>query len=162
MRTAWLSQSALRCLGEEADRHYPLETGGVLAGYFAENGEAVIVGAIGPGPLAIHKRLRFLPDHDWQCTQLNMLFEQTGGDLIYLGDWHTHPDASGRMSWLDHRTLRAIAKHPHARVTNPLMLIGGGAAGAWKWRCHRYCGDRLLGLLIDCEDGALRVFESAA
>jgi len=149
-------------MAAEANRRYPLETGGVLVGYVADNAESVILYVFGPGPNASHRRRRFLPDHEWQCKQINRLFEDSDGTYVYLGDWHTHPDATGRMSWLDHLTLRAIAKHPEARLVSPLMLIGGGAPNAWNWLCHQYKSDRFLGLLTNVDDCDLHVFSQGA
>lgn len=158
MSELWFSEAALQDLGAEANRAYPLETGGVLVGYFSEHGEPVVFGATGPGPAAVHRRQRFTPDHAWQCQQLDHIFDKSSGTLVYVGDWHTHPDASPRMSWLDHRTLRAIARHREAKVSNPLMLIGGGSPQNRVWMGHLYRGERMLGLITDCDQLPLRVF----
>ena len=158
MSELWVSEAALQDLNAEGNRAYPLETGGVLVGYIAENGEPVVFGAIGPGPAAVHRRQRFTPDHAWQCQQLDNVFDKSSGGLVYVGDWHTHPDGSPRMSWLDQRTLRAIAKHRQAKTSNPLMLIGGGSPQSRIWAGHRYRSDRLLGLLTDCDQLPLHMF----
>ena len=156
--TAWFNRTVLESLAEEADRRYPLETGGIMAGYFADSGDAVVLHVIGPGPNAAHSRRRFVPDHEWQCARLDELFKQSNGKLVYLGDWHTHPDSTGNLSWLDHRTLSAIAKHPAARLISPLMLIGGGRVSSWQWRCHQYDGKRLLGLIGKARECRIRLF----
>ncbi|WP_415877914.1 Mov34/MPN/PAD-1 family protein [Burkholderia diffusa] len=125
--------------------------GGVLVGYVASNNEPVVQHIIGPGPAARHKRQRFHPDHDWQCHRLDDIFEASSGRAVYLGDWHTHPDGSPHMSWLDKRTLRGIARHRGAEMMCPLMLIGGGGQEIWKWRVHRYVGEYLAGLNGQCD-----------
>lgn len=158
MSELWVSEAALQDLNAEANRAYPLETGGVLVGYVAENGEPVVFGAIGPGPAAVHQRQRFTPDHVWQCQQLDAAFAKSSSALVYVGDWHTHPDGSPRMSWLDHRTLRAIAKHPQAKTPNPLMLIGAGSPQSRVWMGHCYRRHRLLGPLTDCDQLPLHLF----
>lgn len=154
----WISESAYHCLLEEADRGYPLETGGVLLGYFAESGAPVALAVVGPGPNASHSRTRFLPDHAWQCEQIDHVYEESRGEWVYVGDWHTHPEGLPHMSWLDQRTLRAIAKHPEVQSPRPVMLIAGGRPEHWRWRCHQYRSERLLGLLIDCDERELHVF----
>jgi integrative and conjugative element protein (TIGR02256 family) len=158
MSELWISKTALQDLDAEANLAYPLETGGVLVGYIAKNGAPVVFGAIGPGPIAVHRRQRFTPDHAWQCQQLDNVFDKSSGLWVYVGDWHTHPDGSPRMSWLDHRTLRAIAKHRQAEISNPLMLIGGGPPQNRVWTGHQYRSDRLLGLLTDCDQPTLHSF----
>lgn len=156
--TSWISKAAIEFMAQEADRCYPFETGGVIAGYVADNGDSVIRHAFGPGPNATHRRSRFLPDHEWQCSQLDRLFDDSAGKYRYLGDWHTHPDATGRMSWRDHLTLRVIARHPEAHMSNPLMVIGGGTRSTWEWLCHQYKRKRLLGVLPTADSSDLRVF----
>jgi len=158
MSELWISEAALEDLEAEANLFYPFETGGVLVGYIAINGEPVVFGAIGPGPAAVHRRQRFTPDHAWQCQQLDDVFDKSAGALVYVGDWHTHPEGSPQMSWLDHRTLRAIAKHPQAKTPNPLMLIGAGSPQGRVWMGHFYRRHRLLGLLTDCDQLPLHLF----
>jgi integrative and conjugative element protein (TIGR02256 family) len=158
MSQLWIESSAFGEMLDEALRAYPLETGGVLTGYIAENGEPVVHHIVGPGPDAQHKRHRFQPDHDWQCRQLDEIFETSTVRAVYLGDWHTHPDGSPRMSWLDRRTLRGIARHREAELARPLMLIGAGAADKWTWQAHRYSGDRIAGLDISFDELELRSF----
>jgi integrative and conjugative element protein (TIGR02256 family) len=160
MSHIWISDAAFYELIVEADRTYPLETGGVLVGYFADNGEPVIGAVVGPGPDAVHRPTRFLPDHSWQCGQLDELFARSSGALAYIGDWHTHPNGSPQMSWLDKRTLRRIAKHTPALIQKPLMLIGGGRPANWLWNGHQYCGEHLHGLIIKSSSGELRQFHS--
>ncbi|NMG42633.1 hypothetical protein GPA22_02650 [Aromatoleum toluvorans] len=162
MNPLWISDTAFQEMITEADRAYPLETGGVLVGYFAENGEPVVFVAVGPGPSAMHRRHRFKPDHAWQCRQLDIIFDRSSGLFAYLGDWHTHPDASPRMSWLDQRTLRSIARHPQARVRCPLMLIGGGSPQQREWVCHQYKGERVLGLITASGERNVRTFHSTS
>lgn len=156
----WLSEIAESFMRAEADRSYPNETGGVLIGYVADNAQPVIVAAIGPGPNAHHSPNRFQPDHAWQCAQLEEIYNNSDGLHTYLGDWHTHPNSSPNMSWLDRRTIRAIAKHSPAMCTHPLMLIGGGSPDKWQWLAHRYIGFRMLGMLIDCSTNELHFFKS--
>ena len=137
IETAWLRRGLREQIEHDADLAYPLETGGVLVGYVACNNEPVVHAVIGAGPNALHLGVRFEPDHAWQCEQLDDLFERSSGQWVYLGDWHTHPNGSPTMSWLDRRTLRRIAKHSEARIERPLMLIGGGSPGVWTWAVHR-------------------------
>ncbi|WP_367619787.1 Mov34/MPN/PAD-1 family protein [Caballeronia sp. SEWSISQ10-4 2] len=158
MNKLWIGEGAFNYLVDEAERTYPLETGGVLVGYFANNGEPVVQYVVGPGPEAIHERNRFGPDHEWQCRALDEIFEMTSARSVYLGDWHTHPDGTPVMSWLDRRTLRGIARYSDAALARPLMLIGGGSNRKWAWKVHQYTGELLGGFLIQHTTGTVRVF----
>jgi integrative and conjugative element protein (TIGR02256 family) len=133
--TVWLTREVHDHMSGEAAAFAPLETGGVLVGW--RNGsDWIATGLIGAGPKAMHGRYAFVPDHAWQVKQLAEAFAESGGDLDYLGDWHTHPTGPVQMSVADRRTLRRIAR----RTENPLMIImdpsaSGGDVGAWH--CKR-------------------------
>lgn len=160
MTCIWISSAVFQELVREASRVYPLETGGVLVGYRAENRDMVITAVIGPGPGAIHQRNKFIPDHSWQCDQLDAAYDRSLTMSVYLGDWHTHPDGTPRQSWLDRRTHKAIARHPQAQTPNPLMLIGGGAPRGWTWLGHIYRGERFFGAMTECDQVVPRLFQS--
>lgn len=158
MSQLWISDKAFRNMVEEANRAYPMETGGVLVGYFAESGELVVFANIGPGPNAVHLKNRFMPDHTWQCEQLEGLFQKSSGTWVYLGDWHTHPDSSPKMSRLDQRTLRSIAKYKQAENPQPLMLIGGYSTPDWDWAGYQYRGNSLVRFWASYKQYSLRLF----
>ncbi|MGA4641082.1 Mov34/MPN/PAD-1 family protein [Stutzerimonas stutzeri] len=158
MSILWIEERAVDGINAEACRAYPQETGGILVGYIADGELPVVVTVVGPGPDAVHQRDRFQPDHAWQCERLDELYDRSAGVLVYLGDWHTHPDGSPQMSWLDRKTIRAIARHAPAQCAQPLMLIGGGSPGGWQWVGHRFRSERLLGMLIFCEVLEVRRF----
>ena len=71
----WLSDAVVSYITVEADRTWPLETGGVLVGYVADNDDMVILSASGPGPNASHKRYRFKPDHNYHVDFLQKNFK---------------------------------------------------------------------------------------
>lgn len=158
MSQLWISKTAFRDMVEEANRAYPMETGGVLVGYFSEFGEPVVFAATGPGPNAVHLQNRFMPDHTWQCEQLESLFQKSSGTWVYLGDWHTHPDSSPEMSRLDQRTLRSIAKYKLAENPHPLMLIGGYSSPHWKWVGYQYRDNCLFRLWVSYKQCSLSLF----
>jgi integrative and conjugative element protein (TIGR02256 family) len=102
----------------------PAETGGVLLGYWVEEGgEPVVTHAIGPGPEAVHERTRFIPDDEYQYAEIARLYRESGRRLSYLGDWHTHPGGAAYLSRNDRATLRRIASYAAARAPRPVMLI---------------------------------------
>jgi integrative and conjugative element protein (TIGR02256 family) len=135
--TAWIGESVVEALRTEADRTFPLETGGVLLGYWVRPGEeVVIVEAVGPGPGAVHGERRFRPDRDFQEAQIARHYHESGRYHTYLGDWHTHPRGAPRLSRLDRRTLRAITRDPDARAPMPLMAI---LADGTPWSLVLWC-----------------------
>lgn len=124
MDISWVHKSALDDMVIEANRLFPLETGGCLMGYWEKLYEKVIITQIiGPGPNAKHRHHYFEPDYEWQESEIASIYHASGRIYTYLGDWHTHPKGGTKLSWRDRHTLHRIATYPLARVPVPLMAI---------------------------------------
>lgn len=120
----WVASGALRLISKEADLASPLESGGVLLGYWSESPHGpVVTHAVGPGPNAKHFRDRFVPDYEFHEAEIARLYTEYSGMLDYLGDWHSHPGSDGTMSISDRKTLFRIGRSRQARAPRPLMLI---------------------------------------
>jgi integrative and conjugative element protein (TIGR02256 family) len=136
----WLPAALHERCTEEAERRFPLETGGVFMGYWADSRCAVVTHAIGPGPEAVHERRNFEPDHDWQLRAIAGHYRRSGRRETYLGDWHSHPGAvTGSLSRADRRVLRRIINTPAARAATPIMAIFHGGEMGWTlalWRAE--------------------------
>src|SRR5207249_53736 len=116
--------AVLEAMEEEAREKSPMETGGVLIGYWAnDSAEVVITQATGPGPEATHRADEFIPDARFQRAEIARIYRDSGRLHTYLGDWHTHPGGSLRLSRKDVRTLASIAETPAARASVPLMGV---------------------------------------
>jgi integrative and conjugative element protein (TIGR02256 family) len=137
----WIPSRALADMASEADHHAPLETGGALMGYQASD-DVVVTTVVGAGPGAVRQHRRFLPDADFQETEIARHYEASRGLDVYLGDWHSHPEGSITLSRLDRRTLGHIAHEPSARCPRPVMLILAGG-DPWRWQAWRWGSSRL-------------------
>lgn len=139
----YLPRFLLEEMLREADERSPLETGGVLLG-LADGVNVWIEAVVGPGPNAHHARTTFVPDAEYQDRRIAEIYEAFGRRISYLGDWHTHPNASPNISWRDQKTLKLISREGKARQTQPLMLIFGDGprwnAIAWRYVGPRWCG----------------------
>lgn len=123
----------------EAKHAFPNETGGVLIGYWAVLfQEIVLTTVVGPGPHAIHGTDSFMPDSEYQEAEIARYYHASGRLHTYLGDWHTHPNSSPRMSRIDRKTLKNIAGDPDARTPVPIMAI---LAGGKPWTLRVWRGD---------------------
>jgi integrative and conjugative element protein (TIGR02256 family) len=136
--TMWLREGVASLMLEEASAKYPLETGGVFMGYWADDCTAVVTQAIGPGPKADHQRHGFAPDQEWQTAKIAEYYQVCGRRDTYLGDWHTHPDDAGPyLSRKDRAVIYRIATAPSARAPTPLMTVLLGSPDNWSmttWR----------------------------
>jgi integrative and conjugative element protein (TIGR02256 family) len=156
----WLSSLVMRAMCQRARELVPLENGGILLGWRAGE-DRVVTDLRGPGPRALHGRHCFLPDHDWQVAEIHRAFDESGGDVDYLGDWHSHPDGISAMSELDSATLRRITR----RVKEPLMLIVASSKTNQDWsaRCWRGRLDGpVLRRRLEAQPQELKLFDPPA
>lgn len=122
---------------EEASTHFPLESGGTFMGYISGD-RAYIEAVIPPGPKAYRGHRGFAPDQEWQLAEIAALYERSGKTLTYLGDWHSHPNASsGTLSFKDRMILRRIMRTADARCSQPIMSILWGYPTSWSFSTWR-------------------------
>lgn len=100
-----------------------IETGGVLAGRRDEAGNITVTHASGPGPMAIHKPTEFHKDIDFCQQFLDKLLSESGGDIVYVGEWHSHPASDNKPSGIDLMSLSQIASQTEYLTINPVMII---------------------------------------
>ncbi|MGH9770230.1 MAG: Mov34/MPN/PAD-1 family protein [Candidatus Acidiferrales bacterium] len=135
---AWINVEVVALATAEARGMHPYESGGVLLGYIVDANELVIGRAIGPGPQAEHGKAHFVPDSAYHESEIAREYEASGRLTTYLGDWHSHPNCSTRLSMLDRRTLAMIAKCREARMPTPIMAIIGSLEPlnlcVWQYR----------------------------
>lgn len=157
----WLSRASLNDCLEEANHHYPRETGGVFMGYWSIPRVAVVTTMIGPGPAANRGRHYFEPDQNWQTAKIADHYEQSGRRETYLGDWHSHPNAStGHLSRIDYKALRSIINTPAARTPTPLMGVLHGDPDDWLFNLWRASlkPRRFLWSKLIIEDSAVQIY----
>ena len=103
-----------------------LEAGGILIGYRRAN-HLHIVALTEPHPQdrrSVTSFERISPFHQEQAL---VLWKQSGGQLDYLGEWHTHPERKPSPSGIDKREWRKL----YFRRLTPLIFIIAGTEGYW-------------------------------
>jgi integrative and conjugative element protein (TIGR02256 family) len=129
----WISRDAIDQLSLAASRKDPLETGGLILGYWASAREAVITEISLPGPGAAHYRYSYRPDYQHDEEVVRRIHSESHGVLTYLGDWHTHPGTKRPyLSFKDKRAVHRIANSVEARTPRPLALVCAGAGNEWR------------------------------
>jgi integrative and conjugative element protein (TIGR02256 family) len=145
-RVAYIRRSVIDEMLAESIRMAPLETGGVLMGYWATpQREVVIEHLIGPGPAGKHCCARFESDSEWQKIQISKIYAASGRYQTYLGDWHSHPGGFPALSNLDRQTLKRISSHGKARAPYPIMAV---IAGKLKWFLSVWCLEMQRGRIV--------------
>jgi len=100
-----------------------VETGGVLAGYTDEGGDIVITDASEPGPKAIKLPTKFEKDVEYCQAFLDHLFTISDKQIIYVGEWHSHPSHRNKPSGVDIKSLTDISFQKEYLTDMPTMII---------------------------------------
>lgn len=112
--------------------HYPKEYGGLFVGrYINENTELLIENTILPKKFR-SSALSFERGVEGLRETLQQFFNQSPS-LIYVGEWHTHPNGNPIPSSTDSSALRTIASHHEVSIENPTLLIIGIAREVYKF-----------------------------
>lgn len=114
-----IDDDVLDALHQSALESYPNETGGFLVGNYISNNHAHVTCLVQP----VKKTCRpcsFERSTEGMKTVWDNLFKQ---GLIYLGEWHTHPNGSCDYSITDLETMRSIASSADVQIVKPLLII---------------------------------------
>jgi integrative and conjugative element protein (TIGR02256 family) len=115
--------SCLEHIATLCHQHYPKEIGGVLLGAYSEDRATVIVSRVVVPAKFRNSRTSFIPDAAAVNQELATAYTASGGRLIYVGDWHSHPDGPAEPSPKDRRSIAKQAEHPQVHTNSPLLLI---------------------------------------
>ena len=145
MRYLWLPGRVVAFMQGAGRARLPFETGGVLLGYQTVDAKTTVVtDVVGPGPGALHSLNGFSPDWEYQESEIAKAYAESGRFVVYLGDWHTHPNGRPELSWRDRRTLRRISSYSPARLGSPVMLVVAGwerwTIAGWQYSRSRWAG----------------------
>jgi hypothetical protein len=106
-----------------------METGGILIGYYSEDGTtAIVTETTGPprdssyGPTWFRRGfagLRMILTQRWNGERRQ----------YYLGEWHYHPREVVALSALDMVRMKRISENPRYQCCEPIMVIVGQVVG---------------------------------
>ncbi|MFC2186007.1 ThiF family adenylyltransferase [Fulvivirgaceae bacterium LMO-SS25] len=100
-----------------------VETGGVLVGKVDKEGNIKIMEASDSGPKAIHKVNEFHKDVEFCQTFLDDHYLKSEKEMVYVGEWHSHPCLNNKPSGLDIKSLSEISEQSEYLTMNPIMII---------------------------------------
>jgi [CysO sulfur-carrier protein]-S-L-cysteine hydrolase len=117
-----VSESLMKYIYELGKEHYPNEFGGVLVGYYSEDQKICIISETILPRSYTSKKYSFERGHEGLVEKLKTFYDERPS-LIYVGEWHTHPDNPPIPSSTDLIALNEIIKYPEVYITNPILLI---------------------------------------
>ncbi|HCV66883.1 MAG TPA: peptidase [Serratia sp.] len=106
--------------------HYAsTEAGGIMIG--ERRGQHIVITSISePGPNDVRSRNQVERKGDHHQEKVDKLFQQSNGFLVYLGEWHTHPEDFPQPSYIDIKSWLAGLK-----ATKPMVMLIVGRKGVW-------------------------------
>jgi integrative and conjugative element protein (TIGR02256 family) len=104
--------------------HYPKEFGGLLIGKYSDDFKTCIIETtILP---VKYKSSRYSFERGKKGLKAKLTeFYNSEPRLIYVGEWHTHPDSLAIPSSKDKTAMKEIEDNNDVNITSPLLLIIG-------------------------------------
>lgn len=102
---------------------YPSEYGGVMVGGYSDNRKSIYITDVLVPNKYSNSSISFQADHSEINKEIERLHDKTGGSIMYLGDWHSHPEMSNDYSNVDFKSIERQAKSTSVSINNPIMAI---------------------------------------
>ncbi len=101
---------------------YPKEFGGLLLGRYINHHKTVVVeNTLLPKK---YKSSRYFFERGSEGLRESLeLHYNSLPSLIYVGEWHTHPDGTAKPSSLDLKSMKELANDNNVLIKNPLLMI---------------------------------------
>ncbi len=123
--------------------HYPNEFGGVFLGSYTDNKQCLIISEVIIPNKYVSTPNAFQIKSENVNEQIAKRFEETNGNLVYVGEWHTHPNSSSKYSSTDLQAMKTIANHPEVTTKNPILLINGFNTKKHNFTFYVYSNNQL-------------------
>lgn len=122
-----LSSHAANSMRYYRRRRLPNETGGVLLGKFDVDRRVLYVASVLPSPPdSVEWPSMYIRGVEGLRGSVELVNEITGGELSYVGEWHSHPDGHGSDPSDDDRTAHQMIVGEMGKTGLPgVVLIQG-------------------------------------
>lgn len=143
-----IEQSLIDTLVLYGRNHYPNEFGGVLVGYYSDDKRTVnIIDSILPIDFKSSKTT-FERGVEGLREALEDYYDQSLS-LVYIGEWHTHPNVDPNPSITDVAAMDTIANDEDVAITNPILLIITVGTDFFKLGLYFYNKGKLMQYVED-------------
>jgi len=117
-----------------AMEYYPSEFGGILVGRYSEDRKTCIVCDTILAKEYKSSKYYFERGRKGLNMKLKAFYNQEP-QLIYVGEWHTHPDMPAEPSGTDKQAMQEIEAHDDINITSPLLLIISSTPSNYSFNC---------------------------
>ena len=128
------NQGRLKLTGEASNRIHAfvqdkpdkLEAGGVLLGRLLNESNDVIIDLVTiPQPNDKRRRYRFFRKHRAHQAIIDKVWKESDGAYNYLGEWHTHPEATPVPSQIDLKSWQKQMQNAQFEGDSLFFIIFG-------------------------------------
>lgn len=104
-----------------AIHHYPNEYGGFLLGYYSDDFARLHIKDFLLVDKYTSSSVEFKRELNSKIHNFENIFQET--ELYYIGEWHSHPNASAWYSLTDLQAMNDIVSCNTVQLYNPVLLI---------------------------------------
>jgi integrative and conjugative element protein (TIGR02256 family) len=121
----YISDEILSVLDKYKQEKYQNESGGIILGLVHED-NSIYISKISE-PNACDKSSRYGFERDKKTAQIivDSEFYESDGKVIYLGEWHTHPEPNPFPSYVDIKMIKQQYKCNKINENFLILLIQG-------------------------------------
>jgi integrative and conjugative element protein (TIGR02256 family) len=119
----FILRSVLEVVRAEVRLAGRVETGGAMVGFLSLPNSLVITHVSGPGPRGELNPTNVLIDGQYAYAFCTQMFDDSGGQLDYVGEWHRHPGWSLAASGQDLEAMLTISRSKCCSVKYPVSAI---------------------------------------
>lgn len=117
----YIEYSLIELMTKTAIHHYPNEYGGFLLGCYSDDFTKLYIKDFLWVDKYTNSPVEFRRELNMQIHDFEKIFQETG--LYYIGEWHSHPNASAWYSLTDLQAMNDIATCNTVQLNNPVLLI---------------------------------------
>jgi integrative and conjugative element protein (TIGR02256 family) len=105
---------------------YKYENGGILLGKFSKNDNTYIITNVSTTNSRDKKgRYYFIRNKKQAQNIINKFWNNSKGEINYLGEWHTHDENYPKTSFIDKKLVRQMINNKNIEIKNVFMIILG-------------------------------------
>ena len=125
--SVWLRKRCLAEMLRTARAYEPVEIGSALFGGYSSDGRrAIVFGAAPVPPDSRSTASSFVRGVTGLVEFLRDLFTRSRGRRHYVGEWHSHPNASPQPSATDWARQRELAEDHAMQCPECILIVLGG------------------------------------
>jgi proteasome lid subunit RPN8/RPN11 len=138
-----IGEELVNQIADHGINKYPNEFGGLLLGRYLENNKVVsIEDSIFPKK---YTSSRYFFERGSEGIKEMLVTKYNGTpSLIYVGEWHTHPDGPATPSNTDLIAMSELANDNNVLITNPVLMIMEVRKSNYKVELYFFNNNKLL------------------